>query len=111
MKNTTAQLLAALTEQDREDDRDPSEQGTIAAFLEGQIHKSFTTTADKLYQLGLMTREERIALSSSIGDALSKYGDSVLEKCPRMTTEPMPPEIAQKLVLGEQKNSGKEKVR
>lgn len=110
MVNKTAELLAALTEQ-RDDDRDPSEQGTIAAFLEGQIHKSFTTTADKLYQLGLMTREERIALSSSIGDALSKYGDSVLEKCPRMTTEPMPPEIAQKLVLGENKNSGKEKVR
>ena len=110
MVNKTVELLAALAEQ-RDDDRDPSEQGTIAAFLEGQIHKSFTTTADKLYQLGLMTREERIALSSSIGDALSKYGDSVLEKCPRMTTEPMPPEIAQKLVLGENKNRGQEKVR
>ena len=43
---------------------------TIGGILESQMHESFTRVADALYGAGLLNREERIALSSAIGDGL-----------------------------------------
>lgn len=78
-----------------------AEQGTIAAFLEGKIHESFTVTADKLFQNGLMNRGDRIALSSAIGDALEAFRKAINEKCPSMTKTMMDPSIAFHLTLKE----------
>jgi len=41
-------------------------------LLEGKVHEHFTTTADALYQAGVITRDERIALSGAIGKSLEK---------------------------------------
>lgn len=62
---------------------DPS----LRALLESRIHGSFTETADALYGLGYMTQEQRIALSSCIGDALSHFCKMVSEKCPMAETK------------------------
>lgn len=50
---------------------------TIRAVLESRIHQSFTVAADKLFGLGYIGREERIGLSSLIGDMLSAFGESI----------------------------------
>jgi len=43
---------------------------TIGTYFEARIHQDFTNMADSLRGDGHLTREERIALSSCIGDAL-----------------------------------------
>jgi len=42
----------------------------LGDVLQGNVHKSFTKLADKWYCEGLLSREERIALSAQIGKAL-----------------------------------------
>ena len=119
MERDIPTLLGKLFEQDElEPDKKPeqekkpespeSEQGTIAAFLEGRIHESFTVCADKLFQMGLMNRGDRIGLSSAIGDALEAFRKSVSEKTPDLTTKPMDPVIAQKMTLKENHGGKKE---
>lgn len=45
----------------------------LGEVLQGIIHKSFTTAADTFYIEGMLSTEERIALSSAIGDALEVF--------------------------------------
>lgn len=99
---------------DAEPEQEPTpspdeEQGTIAAFLEGTIHQTFTVTADKLFQMGLMNRGERISLSSAIGDALGRFREAVEEKAPETTKRSMDPDIARQMTLKENRG-GKEKA-
>lgn len=49
------------------------EARNVGAFLESRIHQFFTSIADDMYGDGKLTREERITLSSAIGDALSAF--------------------------------------
>jgi len=49
------------------------ERKAVAEWLESRIHLNFTEIADDLYGNGLLTREERIALSGLIGDALEAF--------------------------------------
>lgn len=43
----------------------------MGEVLQGVIHKSFTIAADQFYIDGMLSTEERIALSGAIGDALN----------------------------------------
>lgn len=49
------------------------EARNVGAFLESRIHQFFTSIADDMYGDGKLTRDERITLSSAIGDALSAF--------------------------------------
>lgn len=52
---------------------------TIRSILESKIHQSFTLAADDLAMRGYLTRDERIALSSIIGDILGEFGNRISE--------------------------------
>lgn len=45
----------------------------VADYLESTIHREFTVTADDLFGRGAINRDERIAISSLIGDALDVF--------------------------------------
>lgn len=45
----------------------------MADWLESRIHQGFTVLADDLFGSGCLTREERIGLSSLIGDSLDVF--------------------------------------
>lgn len=49
------------------------ERKAVAEWIESRIHLNFTEIADDLFGNGLLTREERIALSGLIGDALEAF--------------------------------------
>ena len=68
---------------------------TLKGFLESRIHQSFTVASDRLYGLGVLTQEERISISSVIGDSLevfsSKFDELVGDKS-------IPPDIMEQMV-------------
>lgn len=49
------------------------EAGSIGAWFEARIHSEFTEQADDSYGWGELSRDERIALSGAIGDALDAF--------------------------------------
>lgn len=53
-----------------------------ANWLESRIHQDFTVRADEMFGDGRLTREERIALSSAIGEALAVFNTSVGANAP-----------------------------
>ncbi len=53
---------------------------TMGDVLQGNLHFTFTNLVDKWYILGLMTRDERLLLSSLIGDALDVLNDGMPEE-------------------------------
>ena len=57
-----------------------SKENSARNILESKIHQSFTVAADELLQRGYIDRDQRISLSSFIGDALGSFGDSVGEE-------------------------------
>ena len=63
---------------------DLDEAGTMGQWFESRIHSSFTMLADDMYGDGRLTRAERIALSSAIGDALDAFTSAVEEKAPQL---------------------------
>lgn len=75
------------------------QQGPILGdFLSAKIHEAFTLTADKMAQLGLVSQDERIALSSAIGDALDAFKASCAEKCGQATSKPLDKDTAMTLM-------------
>jgi hypothetical protein len=63
---------------------DLEEAGTVGVWFESRIHQSFTCLADDMYGDGRLTRAERIALSSAIGDALDAFTAAVTAKAPAL---------------------------
>jgi hypothetical protein len=59
-----------------------SEARNAGNWFEAKIHASFTEVADGMFGNGYLTREERIALSSAIGDALTAFNEAVAENAP-----------------------------
>lgn len=51
-------------------------------YYESRIHSNFTSHADYMFGEGYLTREERIGLSSAIGDALESFNTSVEANLP-----------------------------
>lgn len=52
---------------------DVTEARNIGQWVESRIHRDFTVMADDMAGDGRLTREERIGLSSAIGDALAAF--------------------------------------
>lgn len=61
---------------------DLAKQANVGAFMEAMLHRDFTVAADDRYASGLLTREERIALSNSIGAALDAFRANLEEVAP-----------------------------
>lgn len=83
-------LGAVLSLLDRESDSDEAkealrklqEAANLGNWLESRIHLAFTQIADDMFGDGRLTREERIALSSGIGDALTAFNAVIAETVP-----------------------------
>lgn len=60
------------------------EKTRVSDFLQTRIHKAFTTAADDLAALGYMDTDQRIVLSSVIGDALRAFAELVGDKLPNL---------------------------
>lgn len=69
MNAATANLKALLAQTSGR----PEQVKALAEWFESRIHLSFTQVADELFGDGYVTREERIALSGLIGDALDAF--------------------------------------
>lgn len=64
--------------------RDVSEARSIGQWVESRIHRDFTVLADDMAGDGRLTREERISLSSAIGDALAAFVAKVEADAPQL---------------------------
>jgi hypothetical protein len=62
------------------------EARNVGQWLEARIHQSFTNLTDEMFGEGKLTREERISLSSAIGDALTAFVSGVEAKAPELYT-------------------------
>lgn len=76
-----------------------AEAANLGAWLESRLHLALTTYADEMYGDGRLTREERIVLSSAIGDGLQAWTTRVEAEAPQLFTrsrwdEPDPAEPA-----------------
>lgn len=60
------------------------ESRNIGQWVESRLHLSLTCQADDMYGNGYLTREERIALSGAIGDALDAFTESLESSAPQL---------------------------
>ncbi|MFF0822396.1 hypothetical protein ACFYUR_18700 [Micromonospora haikouensis] len=76
------------------------EARNVGAWLESRLHLALTQLADDMYGDGRLSRDERIALSGAIGDALQAWTARVDADAPQLFQrdrwdEPPAPETAQ----------------
>jgi hypothetical protein len=85
--------LVALLESARTDGVKPTgstlpirirEAGSVGAWFESRIHSEFTEEADDQYGWGQLNRDERIALSAAIGDALDAFVARLQSDAPQL---------------------------
>jgi hypothetical protein len=63
----------------------PAEEArNVGAWLESRLHLALTQLGDEMYGDGRLTRDERIALSAAIGDALSAWTSRVEQDAPQL---------------------------
>ncbi|GGM27088.1 hypothetical protein GCM10011608_09830 [Micromonospora sonchi] len=63
----------------------PTEEAeNVGAWLESRLHLALTELADNMYGNGRLTREERIALSAAVGDALQAWVARVEQDAPQL---------------------------
>lgn len=60
------------------------EARNVGQWLEARMHSMFTNIADEFYGDGRLTREERIALSSGLGDALVAFTSTIEATAPQL---------------------------
>lgn len=70
------------SDQAKEARRKLTEAANLGNWLESRIHLSFTEIADMLFGEGRLNREERIALSSAIGEALKSFNAAIATNMP-----------------------------
>lgn len=58
-------------------DTGKSHQDTVGTALESKIHESFTVAADRIFRAGMVSVNERKALSGAIGDMLNRFRSKV----------------------------------
>jgi hypothetical protein len=63
-----------------------TEARNVGGWLESRLHLTFTQLTDEMYGDGRLTREERIGLSSAIGDALAAFTARVETDHPQLFT-------------------------
>lgn len=61
-----------------------AEARNVGEWMEARLHHDFTVRADEMFGEGYLTREERIILSSAIGDALEVFRATVEAKAPHL---------------------------
>jgi hypothetical protein len=61
-----------------------AEAGSIGAWVESRLHLALTQICDDMYGYGQLTREERITLSSAVGDALDSFSQAVITDAPQL---------------------------
>ncbi|WP_157936893.1 hypothetical protein [Geodermatophilus chilensis] len=76
--------IAQLLESARPTREHLAEARNVGQWVEAAIHRSFTVLADDMFGDGRLTREERIALSSGIGDALAAFVASLEANAPQL---------------------------
>jgi len=64
--------------------RTVAEARNVGAWLESRLHLALTQLGDDMYGDGRLTRDERITLSSAIGDALTAYTARVEADAPQL---------------------------
>jgi hypothetical protein len=64
--------------------RDVTEARNVGQWVESRIHRDFTMLADDMAGEGRLTREERIQLSSAIGDALAAFVGNLEKNAPQL---------------------------
>ena len=60
------------------------EKANLAEWLESRLHYHLTTLADDMFGDGRLTRDERIALSGAVGDALDVFHAQMQERAPQL---------------------------
>jgi hypothetical protein len=61
------------------------EARNVEAWFESRIHMIFTQLADEMYGDGRLSREERIALSGAVGDALTAFTARLQADAPQLS--------------------------
>lgn len=61
-----------------------AESRNVGTWFESRIHSAFTGMADEMFGEGRLTRDERITLSSAIGDGLQAFTSRVEADCPHL---------------------------
>lgn len=62
------------------------EARNIGQWIESRLHLELTQLADNMFGDGRLTREERIALSSAVGDALKAFASDLESSAPQLYT-------------------------
>lgn len=93
-KNSQTMLIVEPSEEEES----VEDKGSVLTFLASRIHESFTVAADRLSAIGFLTTEERIAISSCIGDALEVFSKVMKEKVPTAADIEVPIEVAQEIL-------------
>lgn len=83
-RQVTYVAASDVTEALREARTALAEARNVGAWFEAHIHRDFTVSADDAYANGRLTRDERIALSSAIGDALDAFRRSLETDAPHL---------------------------
>lgn len=60
------------------------ESRNIGQWIESRLHLELTRIGDDMYGNGYLTREERIALSGAVGDALDAFTESLTTSAPQL---------------------------
>jgi len=60
------------------------EARNVGQWFEAEIHRNFTMIADGQFGEGQLTRDERISLSSAIGDALDAFARKLSQAAPQL---------------------------
>lgn len=74
--------VGPLIESARAQSTNLEEARNAGSWFEASIHREFTLVADSMFGNGYLTREERIALSSAIGDGLDAFRESLEAAAP-----------------------------
>lgn len=74
--------VGQLIESARAQSSELREARNAGTWFEASIHREFTLVADSMFGNGYLTRDERIALSGAIGEALDAFTASLKDKAP-----------------------------
>lgn len=78
-----------------------AEARNIGQWIESRLHLELTRIADDMFGDGRLTREERIALSSAVGDGLTAFTAALEDRAPALYTRDLWAEPEQMLVAEE----------
>lgn len=90
LRAALAELSSVLSLLSKEDGdvaealRKLEEAANVGEWLESRLHLALTQIADDMFGEGRLNREERIALSKAIGEALDSYHKSIQQNAPHL---------------------------